>query len=125
MHTRRCERRRYTKGMGKNCQQGHCQSHSFSLSTFPQLKSSCFAISPSAQHSSAYSQQANSPYPTTRRLNQPSLSPFSENSSENAQSPKSFALTFDDGHSIHTEELLDMLKENDVPAMFFLNDNNV
>ena len=38
--------------------------------------------------------------------------------------PNSFALTFDDGPWIYTGKVLDMLKEANMPATFFLNGHN-
>lgn len=46
--------------------------------------------------------------------------PTTESESISVNSKHKVYLTFDDGPSIHTEEILDILKENDVKATFFV-----
>lgn len=38
--------------------------------------------------------------------------------------PNTFALTFDDGPNIYTDQILDLLRDNDVKATFFVNGNS-
>jgi peptidoglycan/xylan/chitin deacetylase (PgdA/CDA1 family) len=55
----------------------------------------------------------------------PSASPLKDSIVTQCNRPGVFALTFDDGPSSYTNELLDILKKNNVSATFFINGNNV
>ncbi len=48
------------------------------------------------------------------------VTPTTESESVSVKSKYKVYLTFDDGPSIHTDEILDVLKENDVKATFFV-----
>jgi len=89
---------------------------------FPIFGSVSSTIKATASSSPGSIEPTNPPVPST-----PVLGPFPLESLIVTQCnrPGVFALTFDDGPSIYTSELLDILKKNNVTSTFFINGNNM